>query len=102
MTGQKIHEPGRDIPITQNYDVLVCGGGVAGIAAALGAARRGADVCLIEKQYCLGGLATLGLICDFLPLCDGAGRQVIRGIAEEFFYKAAARGAEPLPECLVD
>ena len=64
-------------------DVLVCGGGFAGIAAALAAARQGKKVMLLEKQYMLGGLATAGLITIYLPLCDGLGRQVSFGLAEE-------------------
>lgn len=64
-------------------DVLVAGGGVAGIAAALAAARGGAKVILLEKAFMLGGLATAGLVTIYLPLCDGMGRQVSFGLAEE-------------------
>lgn len=64
-------------------DVLVAGGGVAGIAAALAAARCGSDVLLVEREYLLGGLSTLGLVTIFLPLCDGMGNQVSFGISEE-------------------
>lgn len=71
--------------MTDSYscDVCVCGGGVAGIAASLAAARSGKKVILLEKQYLLGGLATCGLITIYLPLCDGTGRQVSFGLAEE-------------------
>ncbi len=62
----------------------MAGGGIAGCAAALAAARNGASVLLIEKQTMLGGLATAGLITYYLPLCDGEGRQMSYGIAEEF------------------
>ena len=55
------------------YDVIICGGGVAGVAAALAASRTSKKVLLIEREYSLGGLATLGLICIYLPLCDGGG-----------------------------
>ncbi len=64
-------------------DVLVAGGGIAGIAAALAAARQGKRVVLTERAFVLGGLATAGLITIYLPLCDGRGRQVSFGIAEE-------------------
>lgn len=67
----------------REYDVVVAGGGTAGIAAALAAARQGAKTVLLEKEYCLGGLATLGLIVIYLPLCDGEGVQLSAGIAEE-------------------
>ncbi len=69
--------------ITKECEVLVAGGGIAGIASALAAARNGAKVLLIEREYMLGGLATAGLITIYLPLCDGNGRQVSFGIAEE-------------------
>ncbi len=69
--------------ITKECEVLVAGGGIAGIASALAAARNGAKVLLIEREYMLGGLATAGLITIYLPLCDGMGRQVSFGIAEE-------------------
>jgi len=62
---------------------VVAGGGLAGVAAAVAARRLGGSVCLLEKASALGGLATLGNVTVWLPLCDGRGRQVIGGIAEE-------------------
>ncbi len=76
-------EPSRLVPVTGRYDVAVIGCGVAGIAAALAAARRGASVCVVEKENMPGGLATLALIAIYLPLCDGCGSQVIAGLGEE-------------------
>lgn len=70
-------------PITHTCDVLVAGGGVAGIAAALAAAREGKKVLLLERSFMLGGLATAGLVIIYLPLCDGYGKQVSFGLAEE-------------------
>ena len=64
-------------------DIAIAGAGIAGIAAALAAARRGHKVILIEKQTLIGGLATSGLIYIYLPLCDGRKTQVTFGIAEE-------------------
>lgn len=81
-------------PITHQCDVLVAGGGVAGIAAALAAARQGAKVCLIEKQFMLGGLGTAGLVTIYLPLCDGEGTQVSFGIAEELLRLSISHGYE--------
>ena len=78
----------------QNYDVAVCGGGFAGISAALAAAREGKKVILFEKEYILGGLGTAGLITIYLPLCDGFGRQVSFGIAEELLKLSITYGAE--------
>jgi len=76
----------------KNYDVAVCGGGIAGIAAALAAARNGANTCLLEKEYALGGLATLGLIVIYLPLCDGDGVKMSGGIAEELLKNSVKYG----------
>lgn len=70
-------------PVKFDCDVLVAGGGIAGIAAALSAAREGKKVILCERAFLLGGLATAGLVTIYLPLCDGYGRQVSFGLAEE-------------------
>ena len=78
----------------KQYDVAVCGGGFAGISAALAAAREGKSVILFEKEYMLGGLGTAGLITIYLPLCDGYGRQVSFGIAEELLKLSITYGAE--------
>ncbi len=67
----------------ESYDVIVVGGGVAGVSAAVTAARQGVSVLLIEKSVNLGGLATNGLISWYEPLCDGAGRQMLYGMAQE-------------------
>ncbi|MBQ3079211.1 MAG: FAD-dependent oxidoreductase [Clostridia bacterium] len=87
------------VAVEAEYDVCVVGGGVAGVSAALAAAREGAKTCLIEKEYCLGGLATLGLIVIYLPLCDGHGRQVISGISEELLKVSLKYGPGSLPDC---
>ena len=83
---------------TVKYDVVAVGAGVAGVAAALAAARRGHKVALIEKQNLIGGLATSGLIYIYLPLCDGKGTQVIKGISGEMFYKSMEFSQFDLPE----
>jgi ribulose 1,5-bisphosphate synthetase/thiazole synthase len=82
----------------KQYDVVVCGGGIAGIAAALAAARKGAKTCLLEKEYALGGLATLGLIVIYLPLCDGDGVKMSGGIAEELLKLSLKYGPGKIPE----
>ena len=80
------------IPVrTKSYDVLVAGGGVAGIAAALTARRAGKKVLLIEKSTILGGLATLGLVNLFVPMCNGRGKQIIYGLAEEGIWPTSRR-----------
>ena len=51
-------EPEKKLPVFANVDVLVCGGGPAGIASAVSAAKNGAKVLLIERFNCLGGQGT--------------------------------------------
>ena len=80
--------------IIKECNVLVCGGGFAGISAALAAARCGEKVILLDKGYMLGGLGTAGLVTIYLPLCDGKGQQVSFGIAEELFRLSISMGAE--------
>lgn len=80
--------------IAGKYDVAVCGGGIAGISAALAAARQGKKTILFEKQFMLGGLGTAGLVTIYLPLCDGYGHQVSFGIAEELLRLSIKHGAE--------
>jgi hypothetical protein len=107
MESNKITEPGQTIPIEAVYDVAVVGGGIAGVAAAIAAARQGVKVVLLERQFGLGGLATLGHVVKFLPLCDGYGKQVMAGLAEELLYRSvvevkerlSAVGFTPVPEC---
>jgi len=55
-------EPARELPLRDDADVIVCGGGPAGVAAALAAARAGARARLFETQGCLGGVWTSGLL----------------------------------------
>lgn len=80
--------------VIKEFDVAVCGGGFAGISAALAAVRQGKKVVLFEKQFMLGGLATSGLVTIYLPLCDGYGHQVSFGIAEELLRLSISHGAE--------
>ncbi len=82
----------------QEYDVIIVGGGVAGVAAAVAAARNGAKTLLMEKTVILGGLATIGLISWYEPLCDGEGKQMVTGIAEELIKLSVKYGFESLPE----
>jgi len=81
----------------KSYDVVVAGGGVAGVAAAVAAARRGAKVALIEKQCLLGGLATSGMIYVYLPLCDGYGHETASGLALEMMKRSVEYGPFSMP-----
>ena len=90
----RIIEPKRKIKVESSYDVVVVGGGVAGVSAALASARHGKKVLLIEQSFMLGGLATAGLIAIYLPICDGHGKQVSFGIAEELLHLSVKNGYE--------
>lgn len=90
----KIISESMETKVRYSCDVLVAGGGVAGIAAALAAAREGANVILLERSYVLGGLATSGLVTIYLPLCDGVGHQISFGIAEELLRLSIEHGDE--------
>ena len=83
---------------TVSYDIAVAGGGVAGVAAAVEAARCGKKVALIEKATQLGGLATIGLINFFVPMCNGRGVQIIKGMADEFLRLSIKYGFDSIPE----
>ena len=78
-----IEEPARSIPVFRDCDVLVVGGGPSGTAAAVAAARAGADVVLLERNNHLGGLSTGGLVIWIDRMTDWTGQQVIRGIAND-------------------
>ena len=84
----------KDFLQNSDYEVAVCGGGIAGVSAALASAREGKKVVLFEKQFMLGGLATAGLVTIYLPICDGFGKQVSFGIAEELLKLSLKYGAE--------
>ena len=82
----------------KKYDIAISGAGIAGISAALAAARRGHKVVLLEKQALIGGLATSGLIYIYLPLCDGNGTQVSFGITEELLRISTEFSPFDIPE----
>lgn len=81
----------------KQYDVIVAGGGVAGVLAAVAAARQGAETLLLEKSCTPGGLATAGLINIFLPLCDGNGKQVTFGMTGELLERSMDYGPGKVP-----
>ncbi len=87
-----------ELECKKKYDVIVAGGGVAGVAAAITARRRGKSVLLLEKSNILGGLATLGLVNLFVPMCNGRGTQIIFGLADDWFYDSAKYGYDTIPD----
>ena len=92
-----IQEPARSTPVKAETQVLVIGGGSAGVSAAVAAARSGADVILVERLGYLGGLATGGMIILLLTLDDGRGRQVVGGLCQEVTERLDQRGAAQFP-----
>lgn len=80
------------------YDIVVVGGGVAGVAAAVSAARSGMKTLLLEKMALLGGLATEGLINWWEPLCNAEGKKLISGVSEEILRRTIQYGPDRLPE----
>jgi hypothetical protein len=90
----------RNIPIEGSYDVVVAGGGPAGAAAAVSAARLGAKTLLIESTGCLGGMGTSGLVTAFDPMANGKEGLVggfMREVVEEL-YARKFLGPEVTPE----
>jgi len=85
-----LREAARDIPVYRNCDVLVVGGGPSGTAAAVAAARMGADVVLLERHNHLGGLSTGGLVIWIDRMTDWSGQHVIRGFAQEIMNRLPA------------
>ena len=89
-----IREAARDIPVRYSAEVVVAGGGPAGAAAAISAARNGADVLLVERYGFLGGTATAGLMCcmnGFRNERPPQDLQAINGIAEEVVHRRFGR-----------
>ncbi len=82
-----------EVPVKVDCDVLVVGGGPAGIAAAAAASRHGARTVLLEQYGCLGGMATVGLVGPFMTSFDTEGKeQIVKGIFMELVRRMIAEG----------
>lgn len=79
-------EPRRKTRVVDEVDVLVCGGGVAGTAAAVAAARNGAKVLLLERYGFLGGLATAGLVITLPPMNNGINSEIRQRLEDSRTY----------------
>ena len=88
----------QEIPVLGGHDVVVAGAGVAGVAAAVTARRAGRSVLLLEKSLTMGGLATSGLINLFVPMCNGRGVQIIKGLCDELMRLSVRDGYDTLPK----
>ncbi len=91
----------NELPLSQQYDVVVVGGGSAGFAAAVQAARAGAKTALIEKNGILGGTTVVAAV-NFPGLFHAWGKQIIRGIGWEAIERTVAQGGAELPDFTKD
>jgi len=87
-----IVEPERRVPVVEEVDVVVAGGGIAGVAAAVAAARNQANTLLIERNGFLGGVATAGLMASVGNRFFADGKLVVRGIALEMVERLVKMG----------
>ena len=94
----KVVMPAREVPLFHETDVVVVGGGPAGFAAAVAAAKTGAKVALVERYGSLGGLFTNGMVLIMLATsrknADGSHTRVTRGVCGEFMDRAHALGPD--------
>ena len=98
---QTVAEPARQTPVHGDFDVLVVGGGPAGIAAAVSAARHGARTLLVERYGFLGGMGTAGGVTNFAGLYgkrEGVMQPLVRGVADELLARIDALGGLNAPQ----
>lgn len=80
---ETVIEPEREIPVLDDVDVVVVGGGPAGLVASVAAARHGVRVALLERYGYVGGMATGGLVILLDSMGNDRGQHVIKGIGQE-------------------
>ncbi|MDB5859649.1 MAG: hypothetical protein JWQ76_3338 [Ramlibacter sp.] len=98
-----ITEPSRQTPVYGAYDVVVLGGGPAGVAAAVAAARSGRKTLLVERYGFLGGMGTAAGVTNFCGLhanVEGDIRQVVHGVADQLLERIAGLGGLNEPHSL--
>src|SRR3979490_1941734 len=90
LPSKTVIEPARQIPLYGEYEVVVLGGGPAGIAAAVAAARAGRRTLLIERYGFLGGMGTAAGVTNFCGLhanVHGEMHRVVQGVASELLAR---------------
>src|ERR1700742_150913 len=100
MTTTSIREPARNLPVRGEYDVVVLGGGPAGIAAATAAAMHGRKVLMVERYGFLGGMGTAAGVTNFCGLhanVHGEIKQVVHGIADDLLSRIDRLGGLNAP-----
>jgi hypothetical protein len=98
-----VTEPARNTPVAGAYDVVVLGGGPAGIAAAASAARGGAATLLVERYGFLGGMGTAAGVTNFCGLfanVHGEIRRVVHGVADDLLGRIEALGGLNAPHSI--
>lgn len=94
-------EPARATPVLGEFDVVVLGGGPAGLAATVSAARHGARTLLVERHGFLGGMGTAAGVTNFAGLYGrrgGAMQQLVRGVVDELLERIDALGGLNAPQ----
>ena len=98
---ERITEPARNLAVHGEFDVVVVGGGPAGIAASVSAARHGARTLLVERYGFLGGMGTAGGVTNFAGLYgrrNGEMQQLVHGVADELLARIDALGGLNAPQ----
>jgi len=95
--GSAVTRPAADAPVAARSDVVVVGGGPAGLAAAVSAARGGASVTLLERYAHLGGLAAGGMVLVLDDFADGPDEITVRGLAQEMVDRLHVLGLAVYP-----
>ena len=104
MPAKTIEEPARKIPLYGEYQVTVLGGGPAGIAAAVAAARAGKRTLLIERYGFLGGMGTAAGVTNFCGLhanVHGEMHRVVQGVASDLLARIDRLGGLNAPHLIL-